>query len=195
MIELRHLSKRFDEKPVLDDFSHDLAEGVTTCIMGPSGCGKTTLLQIMAGFLPADGGSVRGLERQRLSFVWQENRLLPWRRALENITLCRVEADRARHYLEAVGLAAEADKLPGELSGGMARRLAIARALAYGGDCYFLDEPLQGLDAATRAKMIDLLKDELRGKTAFVVTHDRGEAELLGDRILTAQGLPFRVAE
>lgn len=193
MVEVRHVSKAFGDKTVLADFSLALAPGRVTCVLGPSGCGKTTLLRVMAGLLAPDGGQVVRPDGQRASFVFQEDRLLPWFDALANLRTVGVEAARAHQALAQVRLGGEAHALPHEMSGGMQRRLAIARALAYGGDVFFLDEPMRGLDIATAEPVLAALRDALRGKTALLITHSPEEALALGDEMLCVGGPPVRV--
>lgn len=185
MIELSRVDKHFGEKKVLTQFSHVFETGKITCVMGPSGCGKTTLLRVAAGLLAPDSGSViREPKNARASFLFQEDRLLPWCDALSNLTALGIGKEAATAALSGVGLREELATKPGTMSGGMQRRLAIARAIAFGGDVFFLDEPLRGLDAETAAPVLAALKAALLGKTALVVTHDEGEASTLGDRVL-----------
>lgn len=193
MIELVGVSKRYGEKRVLEDFSLRVEGGVATCVLGASGCGKTTLLHIASGLLAPDAGTVSGLAGARRSFVFQEDRLLPWMSALRNLTVVGVDERRAREMLEKVGLEAEMKSLPDALSGGMRRRLAIARALAYDGDCYFFDEPLQGLDEGTAERVMAVMREAIQGKTTILITHDEREAKALGDVFLHVRGLPLAV--
>lgn len=195
MIRIRDFSKRFDDKLVIDNFSYDFEPQRVHGLLGPSGCGKTTLLHLLAGLLSADSGTIEGLPPKPAAFVFQENRLLPWRTALENITVTGVTADRAAAYLSHVGLEGEENTYPDALSGGMARRLAIARAFAYGGNCFFLDEPLHGLDLKTKSLLLDFMKTSLGGKTAFLITHDSEEALSLADRLFVVSGPPLRVEQ
>lgn len=193
MLEFRNVSFAYGEKTVLKDFCFSAEEGVSTAVLGPSGFGKTTLLELAAGFLKPQKGVVVPFEHRKASFVFQEDRLLPWRTALENLTAVNVPESRAMDYLEKVGLDAAADKYPDELSGGMQRRLAIARALAFGGYLFFFDEPLRGLDIRTSAEILELIKTETTGKTALIITHSPAEAFLLCDRIVAAGGEPFEI--
>ena len=184
MIELSHITKRFGDKEVFVDFSHTFPGGKTTCVTGPSGSGKTTLLRIASGLLTPDAGTVRKPAGSRACFVFQEDRLLPWETALSNITVLGVpEADAAR-MLRKVGLGDELRTMPDALSGGMLRRLAIARALAFGGDLFFLDEPLRGLDAETAIPVLEAMRTALTGKTALLITHNETEAEALADCVV-----------
>ena len=154
------------------------------CLFGPSGCGKTTILRLLSGLLAPDGGQVIRDRRLRCSFLFQEDRLLPWASALKNLTAVGIAPSAAREALAQVGLAAEEAALPDSLSGGMRRRLAIARAAAYGGDYFFLDEPLRGLDEATALRALDCLRGAMRGKGALLITHNPEEARLLADEVI-----------
>ena len=146
--------------------------------MGESGCGKTTLLRIIAG-LEDFSGSISQVPSGGISMVFQEDRLLPWRTALENVALVRDgSSGEAMCLLDAMELSAEAGKLPGALSGGMQRRVALARALNFDGDMLLLDEPFKGLDEALRARVIAAVRG--RFPLTVIATHDRAEAEALG---------------
>ncbi|MFG2517664.1 ABC transporter ATP-binding protein [Streptomyces sp. NPDC048527] len=176
-----------------------IAPGELVAVLGPSGCGKSTLLRTLAGLLPPlngqvtqDGVPIRGPEADR-ALVFQEDALLPWRSVHANVELPlairrlgREERRRvAAKWLERVGLAGHARKLPHRLSGGQRQRVQLARALAGRPRAVLMDEPFGALDPHTRAGMQDLLVDILRGTGATVVfvTHDVDEALYLGDRI------------
>lgn len=193
MIKLNKVSKSFAEKKVLDKLDLSFHKNEVVCILGASGCGKSTLMKLASGLMKADSGKVKKLYEQKYSYVFQENRLLPWSSSLDNIRYLGVEEKRALEYLSLVGLIEEAEKFPHELSGGMQRRLAIARALAFGGDCFFLDEPLQGLDINTNKDMVKLINKELDGRTAIIITHSAEDAFSFADRIIVAKGIPFTV--
>ena len=120
--------------------------------------------------------------------------MLPQSTAAENLVFVGASAERSAEYIRKTGLSGNENKLPGELSGGMSRRLAIARALAFGGDCFFIDEPLHGLDIKTSREILLLMREELCKKTALIITHSPEEAFLLCDRILIAGGPPFRIS-
>ncbi|NLA76411.1 MAG: ABC transporter ATP-binding protein [Clostridiales bacterium] len=185
MIRLDRISKSFGEKTVLESISAEFSNGKTVCIVGSSGSGKTTLMKIISGLIKPDGGTVSGIDRLRASFVFQEDRLMPWLTVLENIQAVGVTDKRAAEYIKKVGLSGEENTYPPQLSGGMARRAAIARALAFSGDVFFFDEPFSGLDADTKSRLTALIKEELRGKTAFVITHDTSDAAALDGEIFT----------
>ena len=195
MLRLTNVTKRFGEKLILDRFTHVFMGGRVACLMGPSGCGKTTLLRVASGLLLPDGGKAEAPGDARASFLFQEDRLLPWLSARKNVTAVGVSPVKAEMYLQRVGLQAELDTLPALLSGGMRRRLAIARALAFGGDVFFLDEPLQGLDASTAQPVLEVLRETIGGRTALVVTHSPLEALALGDTILMLDGPPVRIVK
>lgn len=184
VISLKNIYKSFDGRAVLQEVNLSVAPAERVCLVGASGCGKSTLLSIAAGVLEPDSGDVMLCEGVRMAYLYQENRLLPWLTALENITVTGVSEDYARAMLERVGLGADTHKKPKQLSGGMKRRLAIARALAYGGDIYYLDEPLQGLDDGTAGQILRVMLEELTGKTALIVSHSSAEIEALATRII-----------
>ncbi|MFD9102283.1 ABC transporter ATP-binding protein [Streptomyces virginiae] len=184
---------------VLDGVDLTVGPGEVLAVVGPSGCGKSTLLRTLAGLLAPldgvveqDGVPVRGPDADR-ALVFQDDALLPWRTVRANIELplairgnARAERRRtAGEWLERVGLAGHARKLPHQLSGGQRQRVQLARALAARPRAVLMDEPFGALDAQTRAEMQDLLVDVLAGTGATVVfvTHDVDEALFLGDRV------------
>lgn len=185
MIEIKNLSLSYDGERVIENLSLSLEKGERIVLMGPSGCGKSSLLTAIAGLVPPENGSVK--TEGRISFVFQEPRLLPWLSALENINSVLSDSPaslpEAQKWLDAVGLGSDAAKLPGELSGGMQQRVSIARALAYGGDILLLDEPSKGMDAETKAAVWELILSAAEGKTSILVTHDEEEAASFGGKI------------
>lgn len=195
MIELNNVSVAFGDHSVLRGCSFTLADGERVALMGPSGCGKTTLLRLVLGLQKPDSGSVS--VSGRIACVFQEPRLLPWCSALENVNAALSDGaetmDLARSYLAAVDLADAESLLPAELSGGMQQRLAIARALAYGGDIFLMDEPLKGCDSELRDRLLDLLARECAGKSLLLITHDEYEARRLADRVYRFQNGTFEI--
>jgi NitT/TauT family transport system ATP-binding protein len=196
----------------LDDITLTVREGEFLSLIGPSGCGKSTLLRLVAGLIePSDGTiSISGAppaqarSRRELGFVFQEPTLLPWRTALENVTLLLEVARRgssqqrraqALELLELVGLGDFASAHPAKLSGGMQRRVGIARALALDPSILLLDEPFGALDEITRQRMnMELLRIwTQRRTTALMVTHNVGEAVFLSDRVMVMGTAPGRV--
>lgn len=173
-----------------------LAAGSFVALVGPSGCGKTTLLDIIAG-LDRDFRGTVARPPGRLGMVFQNPRLLPWRTLSENLALAAPAATPAElaALLAAVGLADCADAYPRQLSLGMQRRAAVARAFAVRPDLLLLDEPFVSLDAANAETMRALLRDMLarHPATVLMVTHDLEEAAALAERVLFLSERPARV--
>lgn len=188
MIKIENISKSFGGKQVLKNISAEIPESGIFAVSGVSGSGKTTLLRILAGLEKPDGGTVSGLDGKKISVMFQNDRLLPWLTALENIAVvCNRET--AEKWLEKVELLPAADKKPNELSGGMCRRVALARALAFDGDVLLLDEPFKGLDSALRGRMIKSVEEFAQTRPVILITHDSDEAALAKNR-LTIEQLP-----
>ena len=191
-IELRQVNISFAGQPVLKDFSFIVPKSGLTCFVGPSGCGKTTLFRCLSGLIKPDSGVVRGLSGLTISLVFQENRLLPWFDAAENVALAIAnDREQALAALTAMELVEAADKLPNELSGGMQRRVALARAWAYHGDILLLDEPTTGLDEELATRVMARFKERWLGRPALLITHERWLADRLADRIYEASGPPL----
>lgn len=182
---LEHIHKRYGEKVVLRDFSARFPAGTCTCIMGPSGCGKTTLLRLILGLEEADGGTISG-RRFPMSAVFQENRLFEDFSALSNVSAVCARGSRqeAARQLSALGLAGSLHAPVRTLSGGMKRRVAIARAVLAPGELLILDEPFTGLDRDTKAVVLDYLKAHIQGRTLLLVTHDPAERDALANQVL-----------
>lgn len=182
-ITLENVSRAFDGRQVLQGVSLALPERGAVCFFGPSGCGKTTLLRLICGLDKPDGGRVHIPQGMRFSCHFQEDRLLPWYTAEENLRLAG-EAMDAQAWLDKV-LLPDAGKLyPDELSGGMRRRVSLARALAHPSDVLILDEPVRELDEATAEKMLELIARSVGDRLLILVTHDRTQAEKLGCRVI-----------
>ena len=179
MLRLSGICKRFEDLPVLSNLSLTLSRGEIVALIGPSGCGKTTLLNIISGLTAPDAGTVEGADG-RLSYMFQSARLLPWRTVEENIRLVREEAPagEVRSLITAVGLEGFERYYPGQLSGGMARRCALARAFHFGGEIFLMDEPFQGLDYGIRMEMLSMLLSIWQRERPGVlfVTHEIDEA-------------------
>lgn len=182
MMELCHITFGYPGRELFRDFSLRVEPGERVILTGASGRGKTTLLRVMAGLEVPREGAVRGIPAGGISMVFQENRLFPGLTVLENLTMAVPGAGRGEllGMLEAVGLGGEAERLPGELSGGMARRVAIVRAAALGSSLALLDEPFVGLDGENRRRAAQLLTERLGGAALVAAVHHREEGELLG---------------
>ncbi len=182
---------------LFENLSFELADGEVCAIVGPSGVGKSSLLQIVAGLDRDFEGSITGLP-QPVGYLFQSPRLLPWRTARQNLELVIPKhPERATEWLRQVGLAGSEDVYPQRLSLGMARRVALARALAVGPKLLLLDEPFSALDEATARGMQDLVDIHLKQQrpTTLLVTHHRHEAAALADRIITLDGSPAQVVD
>lgn len=176
----------YGQEKLLENISITAREGRATAIMGASGRGKTTLLHIMAGLLQPKSGDVSGIPDCGVSVVFQEDRLLPWMSALENVIVTAPEAsvDDLIRLLWDLGLSGFEHSLPAQLSGGMARRVAIARALAFGSPLLLLDEPFAGLDSDTKRRTAEVIRRYSKGTTIVTVVHDDADAGLLGAEII-----------
>jgi NitT/TauT family transport system ATP-binding protein len=217
-LQIEHVSKRYwrekldREVIALEDIDLSVNDGEFLAIVGPSGCGKTTLLNIIAGLLPYEEGSVSiagkkvhgpGIDR---SVVFQHSSLLPWRTIAGNVRYGmelqrrfdkRTMSDRTDHFIRMVGLVGFERHYPNELSGGMQQRVNLARALASDPEVLLMDEPFAALDAQTREFMqAELLKiwSEAR-KTVVFITHQINEAVYLADRVVVMSPRPGRIKD
>lgn len=179
MAKVENLTVQYGGTAVLENFSAEFPDGGVTAVSGRSGCGKTTLLAVLLGLLRPDGGTVSGFRQP--SAVFQEDRLLPFLSAEKNIAVTAgcTEAEAGEALLSVGFDAADRGKRAFELSGGMARRVAIVRAMLAPGDAVLLDEPFKGLDERTRAQVVRFVCENRRGRTMVVVTHDPRDAEVL----------------
>ncbi len=187
MLKLNNICVSLGGKEILRDVSFFCDDVGCVAIMGASGIGKTTLLRVIAGLIQVDEGEVESTF-DRISVKFQEPRLFPWLTVKENIAVVLPDTkDKlaiADDWLEKVGLSEAADKYPRELSGGMAQRTALARALAYGGDLLLLDEPFSAVDEGTKAPLLDLIREYAKDHAILLVTHNENEAAALGAKIV-----------
>lgn len=192
MIELSHLSFSYGDRTVLSDFSLTLPDRGITALQGPSGCGKTTLLRLLAGLERPQSGTVSGVVPGTGAILFQENRLLPWRTVGQHITdvLPKGRQGEVERWLELVELEGEADTLPAALSGGMGRRLALARCLALGGSLYLLDEPFAGVDPDRARRILERIR--ALGTPVVLTSHQAPVLEL-ADRVIALGGPPLRL--
>jgi nitrate ABC transporter ATP-binding subunit len=196
LMEISSLTKVFDTPTgpyvAVKDFNASFQPGEFVALLGHSGCGKSTVLSIVAGLQERTEGGVivdgkeidgPGLDR---AFVFQSPCLLPWMTALDNVALACRDKERARKYLDFVGVSEYSNQFPPELSQGTQQRVAIARALSLEPRYLLLDEPFGALDSITRCELQDLVLDlwEQDPKTVLMVTHDVDEAIFMCDRIL-----------
>lgn len=211
MLQISHLSADYGGKPALADINLTLESGELLVVLGPSGCGKTTLLNLIAGFVPYQHGSIT-LEGQRVTgpgaergVVFQNEGLLPWRNVQDNVALGLQLAgvDKAQRrqaaaqLLKKVGLEGAEKRFIWQLSGGQRQRVGIARALAANPQLLLLDEPFGALDAFTREQMQTLLLKlwHETGKQVLLITHDIEEAIFMATELVLLSPGPGRVVE
>lgn len=211
MLQISHLSADYGGKPALADINLTLESGELLVVLGPSGCGKTTLLNLIAGFVPYQHGSIT-LEGQRVTgpgaergVVFQNEGLLPWRNVQDNVAqglqLAGVDKAQRRQaaaqMLKKVGLEGAEKRFIWQLSGGQRQRVGIARALAANPQLLLLDEPFGALDAFTREQMQTLLLKlwHETGKQVLLITHDIEEAIFMATELVLLSPGPGRVVE
>jgi len=211
MLSVSHLHARYDGHLALQDINLSIDSGELLVVLGPSGCGKTTLLNLIAGFLPLESGTITlegkpitgpGAER---GVVFQHEGLLPWRNVLDNVAfglqLAGVSKTARRaialRMLKKVGLEGAEKRYIWQLSGGMRQRVGIARALAADPQLLLLDEPFGALDAFTREQMQELLLKlwSESGKQVLLITHDIEEAVFLASELILLSPGPGRIIE
>jgi ABC-type nitrate/sulfonate/bicarbonate transport system ATPase subunit len=206
-IIVESLTKGFGELSVVDDVSFDVRDGEFVAIVGPSGCGKSTLLNVIAGFERPDRGKIKidGVERKGPSrngiMISQHGSVFPWLTVRQNLlfalsgTSHRNHAELAQRYIDMVGLNGFEESYAHELSGGMLKRVEIARALVVKPEILYMDEPFSALDALMSLRMQNELRrilDEER-HTVLLITHDVEEAIFLADRILVLSPRPTTI--
>jgi ABC-type nitrate/sulfonate/bicarbonate transport system ATPase subunit len=211
MLNVSHLSKRFGDLSVFENFDLTLLQNGFTVLIGPSGCGKSTLFNVLTGVVAGDGGEIswQGKTVSHLrkisAYMQQKDLLLPWFSLMDNALLpARVAgADmaasgaKAEALFKRLGLEGFESYLPGEISGGMRQRCALVRTLMFERELVLLDEPLSALDAITRRSLqtlILMLQVEF-GKSILMITHDIEEALRLADEVLVLSGRPMRVLD
>jgi ABC-type nitrate/sulfonate/bicarbonate transport system ATPase subunit len=210
-IEVAGVSKRYGTDGnvlrVVDDVTFSVDEGEFVAIVGPSGCGKSTLMNIIAGFLEPDSGhvSIDGKRRtgpdSRGILISQHGSVFPWLTVEENLMFGLVDRPRAEkleiahHYAAMVGLTGFESSYPNELSGGMLKRVELARALAVKPDILYMDEPFSALDALMNLRMRNELLRVLAEErhTVMLITHDVEEAIHMADRVLVLSPRPTRI--
>jgi NitT/TauT family transport system ATP-binding protein len=201
-LEVDIISKIFtnaagEQHAVISGACFALDAGEVGVLVGPSGCGKSTMLRIIAGLDHDFQGGVSRPDGVRIGFVFQEPRLLPWRSVEENVRIAAPAADDAKlaTLFEILELKAHRNHFPGELSLGLARRVALARAFAVEPELLILDEPLASLDVALAGRLRDEIAVLMEGRSmiALLVTHDVDDAVRLGDRVMLLSPRPARI--
>ncbi len=195
MLQINDLSKKYDEKEVINGLSLSLPGRGFIAVCGPSGCGKSTLLSIIAGIESKDGGEILfGKEKPAVSISFQEPRLLPERSALQNVNLVlgdkKATLKRSEELLLELGIE-DTSLYPDELSGGMKARVSIARALAVSADIYLFDEPFANLDRETAEMTAAVIKKHTQGALTVAVMHDTEFAKEIADTLICFGGSPI----
>ncbi len=180
MLKINNISFSYDDKKVFENFSLQIKSGEHVWLHGESGCGKTTLLRLILDLEMPQSGTIEKDGNLKPSAVFQENRLLPFKTALQNIMLVGAKKETAIENLKSLGLEDSINKPVSELSGGMERRVAIARALSVPFDFLVLDEAFTGLDRQNAEIAINRILKVAEKKTIILVSHSPFEAELLG---------------
>ncbi len=182
MIKLTDISFSYGTKKILDNFNLTVNDGQCVCLVGPSGCGKTTIVRLILGLEKQDSGTIE--VPKSISCVFQEDRLIDSLTLKKNVTLPlkKSQYDFAEKLIVEAGLAEAENKKPSELSGGMKRRTAIIRAIAFGQDALILDEPFNGIDSIAKKKIAEIILREYieKGKTVLLISHNHEDYELLG---------------
>ncbi|PLV57520.1 ABC transporter ATP-binding protein [Thermotoga sp. SG1] len=195
LLRVENLKKDFDGVAVIEDWNLEVKKGEKVALLGPSGCGKTTFLRIIAG-LESFHGRVE-IFTERIGYVFQDPRLIPWKTVMENLKLIRDDPERIRSFLEKVGLKGFEGHYPWQLSEGMKQRVNFVRAFLVEPDLLLLDEPFDALDLKTKIRVMDLLMEqwEERNFSIVFVTHDVKEAVFIADRIFFLSGRPSRIVD
>lgn len=183
MIEIKSLSFSYDENKVIRSFSASIKKGERVCIKGESGKGKTTLLRLLCGLERPESGEIIFSENEKIGVAFQSDVLLPWKTALQNVS---VVSDKmtAEKWLCAFSLSDSMNKYPSELSGGMCRRVALARAVAFEPDVLILDEAFKGLDVALKEEIMSLIKKHFANRIVVFTSHDENEIARFATRII-----------
>lgn len=201
VIDLCDIKKSYDNIQVLKNLSLYLDAGEIVCLVGPSGCGKTTIFRLIAELTQKDNGILKKVKNIRTGYVFQQPRLLPWKKVRDNLSIVQdkylkeIEAKKLRQYLlKASDLIGHSEDYPGQLSGGMKQRLEFIRALSIKPDMLLLDEPFKSVDTGLRIKMRQLIIDYINDNNSILlITHDPVEAVLLADRIYLLSKKPTTV--
>lgn len=194
MMEVRNLTLSFGDKLVLDRFSLTVPSSGITALSGPSGCGKTTLMRCIAGLEHPQQGSISGIAPHETAFLFQENRLLPWRTVAEHITdvLPSNRQQEVDFFLDLAQLTQERDQYPRQLSGGMARRLAFARCMALDAKLYLLDEPFTGIDLERTQRLMAYLSS--LPVPVLLSTHEP-DVLTMAQQVIRLDGLPLHIPD
>ncbi len=195
-IKITDLKKSFNDNVIFDSLNIEFKDGEISCVLGPSGVGKSTLFNIISKIESYDSGLIEGAEHKRIAYVFQEDRLLEWKNVYENIAFVIADEKDVKHRVDeaikSVKLTGYEKYYPKELSGGMRRRVALARAFVYNPDIMILDEPFKGLDIALKEDIMrDFYTEWEKNKICVIMaTHDIDEAIYLADSIFILSKKP-----
>ena len=192
-IVLKQLTVRLGGNTILDRLSLTLPDRGIVGLSGPSGCGKTTLLLALCGLVRPEGNLAPAVRSLKVGMVFQEDRLLPWLTAGDNLDIVLRDRSQTRLWLDRMQLPDHEHQYPRQLSGGMKRRIALARALAIDSELLLLDEPFQGMDDALKEKLYGWILLAGESKPVLLVTHDAGELASLANQVWHADGPPLRL--
>lgn len=202
IISIKNINKKFNDKVVFENFNIDFYKNQVNCIIGKSGCGKTTLLNIISGVIENDNKDLQSIDKESISYIFQDDRLIDWLTVKENITLVikrlydKKKCEKlSNKYLELIGIKEYENYYPQMLSGGLRQRVNIARAFIYPSKFIIMDEPFKSIDIVNKEIIINNFKNILKkeGRTVFFVTHDIDEALLLSDKIYILGDSPVKV--
>lgn len=195
---LECVTKYYDNLHTVKEISLEVEENKITCLLGPSGCGKSTILNMIAGIITPTQGNVY-IKDGHVGYVFQEDRLLPWKTVYENIAIVKddIEHEKVMSIIKEVGLIGFEHSYPATLSGGMRQRVSIARALYYEPTLLLMDEPFKSLDYDLRMQMVEYLISlwEKEKSTILFVTHDIDEALLLANKIIVLTKRPTEISK
>ncbi|MEG0857174.1 MAG: ABC transporter ATP-binding protein [Terrisporobacter sp.] len=202
VISIKNLNKRYNNKVIFQNFHIDFYKNQVNCIIGKSGCGKSTLLNIISGIIESDDEDFNTIEKEGLSYIFQDDRLIDWLTVKENISLVvnkiynktDVE-DLCNKYLDLVGIKEYKNYYPQMLSGGLRQRVNIARSLIYPSKVIIMDEPFKSIDVINKEIIMNNLKEILNkeNRTVLFVTHDIEEALILSDKIYVLGNSPVEI--
>lgn len=202
VISIKNLNKRYNNKVIFQNFHIDFYKNQVNCIIGKSGCGKSTLLNIISGMIDSDDEDFNTIEKEGLSYIFQDDRLIDWLTVKENISLVvnkiynktEVE-DLCNKYLDLVGIKEYKNYYPQMLSGGLRQRVNIARSLIYPSKVIIMDEPFKSIDVINKEIIMNNLKEILQqeNRTVLFVTHDIEEALILSDKIYVLGNSPVEI--